>query len=450
MRHRIRLMLLPLCLLYLPAAIAAPPVNTNWRALGNAPAVQYRNVEAMAQQGQDLYISGFFQQVGNVAAKNIAHWDGVQWRALGSGIDPTVKSMAIDSAGDLYVAGTFSLAGEVTVQGLARWNGSQWSAVNNDTDGIYALAFNTTGQLYAAGGFTTMGGTPANNVAMWDGSHWSALGSGVADGVSAMALDGQGNVYVGVCLADYVNTEIDYLHGYVARWDGSSWQILGGNTSLGCIDWLATNANGEVFASGERGNNGIESTYSTHWNGSAWSVMPRGMYSVTHLVTHPNGDLYAVGRFTTPCDGGIPYCFKWIHHLIKWDGSQWQSMGAELQGGGAKSLLFDSVGNLFVGGSLYTFNGEFSALVAKWLLVDSDSDGDGVPDIADAFPDNSAEWLDTDNDGIGNNADTDDDNDSVPDYIDADPLNAVVNTEKQLLLNENYKGASVKESVLVQ
>ena len=45
----------------------------------------------------------------------------------------------------------------------------------------------------------------------------------------------------------------------------------------------------------------------------------------------------------------------------------------------------------------------------------SDSDGDGVPDDQDAFPSNPAETIDTDADGIGNNADTDDDNDQMPD-----------------------------------
>jgi hypothetical protein len=53
-----------------------------------------------------------------------------------------------------------------------------------------------------------------------------------------------------------------------------------------------------------------------------------------------------------------------------------------------------------------------------------DSDGDGVPDIADAFPQDPAEWLDTDHDGIGNNADTDDDNDGVPDTLDNCPVQA--------------------------
>jgi len=44
-----------------------------------------------------------------------------------------------------------------------------------------------------------------------------------------------------------------------------------------------------------------------------------------------------------------------------------------------------------------------------------DFDGDSANDSVDAFPLDAAEWLDTDGDGVGNNADTDDDNDQVPD-----------------------------------
>ena len=45
----------------------------------------------------------------------------------------------------------------------------------------------------------------------------------------------------------------------------------------------------------------------------------------------------------------------------------------------------------------------------------SDTDNDGYNDSVDAFPNDSSEWLDTDHDGIGNNADTDDDGDGMLD-----------------------------------
>lgn len=45
----------------------------------------------------------------------------------------------------------------------------------------------------------------------------------------------------------------------------------------------------------------------------------------------------------------------------------------------------------------------------------TDTDSDGYFDDEDTFPYDPTEWLDTDKDGTGNNADSDDDNDGIPD-----------------------------------
>ena len=47
--------------------------------------------------------------------------------------------------------------------------------------------------------------------------------------------------------------------------------------------------------------------------------------------------------------------------------------------------------------------------------LDTDDDGDGVADGKDAFSLDATETLDTDGDGIGNNADADDDGNGVLD-----------------------------------
>ena len=58
----------------------------------------------------------------------------------------------------------------------------------------------------------------------------------------------------------------------------------------------------------------------------------------------------------------------------------------------------------------------------------SDSDGDGVDDTIDAFPNDPTEWVDTDLDGIGNNSDSDDDDDGFLDTIEilagSDPIDS--------------------------
>jgi len=62
---------------------------------------------------------------------------------------------------------------------------------------------------------------------------------------------------------------------------------------------------------------------------------------------------------------------------------------------------------------------------------EKDTDGDGVTDKKDAFPEDPKETKDTDGDGIGDNADKDDDNDGFPDDQDEfpkDPYRHVANT----------------------
>ena len=85
----------------------------------------------------------------------------------------------------------------------------------------------------------------------------------------------------------------------------------------------------------------------------------------------------------------------------------------------------------------------------QWAVL-GDWDGDGILNAQDAFPADPAEWLDTDLDGIGNNADLDDDGDSIPDYIDADPLDAGVAVERILPMQGAYKGSKVRDSSQMQ
>jgi len=72
------------------------------------------------------------------------------------------------------------------------------------------------------------------------------------------------------------------------------------------------------------------------------------------------------------------------------------------------------------GGTLESITSEATAMVAGAV----DTDGDGVPDSQDVFPDDPAETTDLDNDGVGDNADTDRDDDTVRNIYDAFPDDA--------------------------
>ena len=67
-----------------------------------------------------------------------------------------------------------------------------------------------------------------------------------------------------------------------------------------------------------------------------------------------------------------------------------------------------------------------------------DTDGDGVRDPVDAFPEDSSDWEDSDGDGMGDNAEnnsgtspfnSDTDGDTYIDSIDLDPLNASIGAD---------------------
>jgi Putative Ig domain len=64
----------------------------------------------------------------------------------------------------------------------------------------------------------------------------------------------------------------------------------------------------------------------------------------------------------------------------------------------------------------------FAITVSSYVQLDSD--GDGVYDHLDAFPNDPNESVDTDGDQVGNNSDSDDDNDGVADIRDGFPLDA--------------------------
>jgi len=75
------------------------------------------------------------------------------------------------------------------------------------------------------------------------------------------------------------------------------------------------------------------------------------------------------------------------------------------------------------------------SLCCSGCLKAPDTDGDGYRDPVDDFPDDPHDWKDSDNDGIGDNAETDlgtnphnpdTDGDNHTDGIDLDPLNASI------------------------
>jgi hypothetical protein len=188
--------------------------------------------------GPALYAAGQFTNAGGQPAGRIAKWDGASWSPLGSGINGTVYALAVYDDGSgagpaLIAGGTFAAAGGQAANFIARWDGQAWGTLGTGMNfSVRALAVFDDGSgpgLYAGGQFTSAGAVSANRIARWDGQAWSTLAGGLNDDVLALAVfdEGSGNgpaLYAGgeLTLADGLSAN------YAARWDGQAWSALGG------------------------------------------------------------------------------------------------------------------------------------------------------------------------------------------------------------------------------
>ncbi|MBK8167594.1 MAG: hypothetical protein IPK64_16740 [bacterium] len=331
--HRLHSLLLSsLALLVLMAATAtlAAPGDDNWATGFGVPGV-LGYVEDTTTFGTDLVIGGEFPGVGDVAAPNVARWDGAQWHALGDGLDNDVAALVVWN-GDLYAGGGFA-------GGVVRWDGADWVEVDGGVDGrVDALAV-WNGDLVAAGSFSFVGPSSlfAENIAIYDGASWSDLDGGTNGPVTDVEVFGTSLYACGSF--DFAGSA---LAPNLARWSGSAWFGVGG----GLLDdkgepW---NANGETLT--VHGGKLIIGGYFTRagslpvtglvgWNGSAFSSV-----GTTPFLTN----VIALGRWGADLVAADEY-----GSCQRWNGTFWNTIGIA---GGAVLTLDEHAGKLVAGGYL--------------------------------------------------------------------------------------------------
>ena len=78
----------------------------------------------------DVYVTGRFNDLGGVWAKNVARWDGTTWYPLSTGLFGSAcyeregLAIKVHPSGDVYVAGRFHEAGGDPAYHIARWDGT--------------------------------------------------------------------------------------------------------------------------------------------------------------------------------------------------------------------------------------------------------------------------------------------------------------------------------------
>src|SRR5262249_39083023 len=146
------------------------------------------NVWALAVYQNQLIAGSEYSRYGIVAG-----WDGHQWASVGAPVSGyvgglRVECLSVDEDG-LIAGGSFDRMGyypkagehavDVAASNIARWDGSQWGSMGAGFDGRVQALGAYRGRRVAAGQFSKSGTSLATNIATWDGTQWQSVGAGI-------------------------------------------------------------------------------------------------------------------------------------------------------------------------------------------------------------------------------------------------------------------------------
>ncbi len=338
-------------------------------------------IVASATSGSDMYVGGLFTGTNNVAANNIAKWDGAAWSALGEGVDGSVSAILVDG-NKIYVGGDFSQAGSVQANNIAVWDTQTetWSALgsgaNNGTDNEVIDILKVSSKIYVAGSFTQAGGSSANRVAVWNGSSWANLGSGTNNDVSSLALMGGTIVAGGQFTMAGGNTANN-----IAKWDGSAWSALATGTD-GTVRDLVVVGDSVLYAGGDFSNaDGSPAKKVAKWDGTAWEALGAGLDNTVHTLHFADNTLYAGGAFQ---NSGVTE----ISGVASWNGTSWEALGSGLTGTGTQIIGTLSVtqdNQLVVGGNFSEVGHKPASAISMYDLDEPTVSNETETEVASDF-----------------------------------------------------------------
>jgi hypothetical protein len=302
-----------------------------WDDLGltsNPTAGTIRN--AYVANDGSVYVGGDFTDLDGVANRDyIAKYDPLNdaWSTVGAGssVNGQIDAIIENAAGEIYIGGYFTNVGDVDGDYVAYWDGAAWNSVSSGgVANVHDIAFGTDGTLYICGSFLNWNAIAnADRIVSWDGSAYAALSTGADARCDALAVAPDGTLYVGGRFATIGGVAIDNI----ASWDGSSFSALGDGLNSDVYALLVLD-NGHIVAGGNFTGDGTSTfNYIAEWNGTSWSALGTGMNAlVRDLALTKDGTIYASGNFTSA--GGITIA----NRVARWNGSSWTHIDVELPG----------------------------------------------------------------------------------------------------------------------
>lgn len=298
----------------------------------------------------------------HIEIKNDESWTRLKDAAK---LNDSALALTVDGVGNLYAGGRFTSINGVSANHIAKWNGKKWTALDlglglgSELDShVSALVIDGSGNLYAGGVFAKAGKVSVNNIAKWDGEHWSPLSDGLDGEVYALAFSPAGELYAGA---------VSVLGGFVKKWDGKQWRTVGmaSDFSQMQVMQLAVSKSGSILALGSidfnneaEGDNGQNIV---RWDGKKWRRLQTSSVGteVQSIAIDSHDNLYAA------IDAGVGEAkpFKYVDN-------QWISLSNRP----VDVLFVDEFDNLYVGSQHGTLGSA------------------GTPDAPNGITNNIAAW----------------------------------------------------------
>jgi hypothetical protein len=333
-------------------------LSQNWEQVGINKLDYYVRVIYSDTIENKLYIGGNFTDDGNTNLNGIGVLENNDWENLGNGmVLCCYPTLSITKFNGLLIASGG--------QGITYWDQNQWHFFDDSVSGGVNQLYCNGDYLYIGGNFDSIGSIPAKGIAKWNGQTWEAIGNNQYDfasyGVFTM-VHYNGELYIGGNF-----NQPDGLNN-IARWDGQNWNSVGNGFVGGLADVVDMEVyHGELYAAGTftYDNGANPGNYIARWDGQQWHDVGGGVIGINgtgngqiHDLCVFNNELYAGGVFRYA--GGIA-----AEYIAKWDGTQWCSLGSDLDA--PVSCLDIHNSELYVGGGFGSIDGDSIQFIAKWI-----------------------------------------------------------------------------------
>jgi hypothetical protein len=332
--------------------VTAPPTGQNGELAGVA-SVSATDAWAVGTTGGELNGVGTKILIDN--------WNGTAWTQsttpTTAGNTAYLTGVSASSTTDAWAVGHTAVNREDFAPLALHWNGTAWSvstsapsAVSGDGIGVADISPTNAYLLTYSASFA------AGFLAQWNGTTWSRVtlpappNNGESSTLNAIAANGPDDVWI---VGSYLSPTTGGDQTYTLHYNGTAWSIVpmpsSGSASLVYdFDSLQVDSPTDVWAVGGSGTDipaiggGTTSSLIEHWNGTAWSVVsspsPGTGDDLTGVTTsNAASDVWAVGYYT-PSGATEAQTLT-----LNWNGTAWTTVTSP--DNGSPSLLFSAATN---------------------------------------------------------------------------------------------------------